>query len=44
MFGVPKYSEALTKVAKKLDIECTFFHNLVEIKDDIAVFQNLQTK
>lgn len=38
MFGVPKYAEALTKVAKDFDIKCTFQHNLVEIKDDVAVF------
>lgn len=44
MFGVPKYSEALAKIAKKYDIECKLSHNLVEIKGDIAVFENLQTK
>ncbi len=45
MFGVPKYAEALTKVAKKFDINCTFSHNLIEIKDsNTAIFENLQTK
>lgn len=29
MFGVPKYAEALVKVAKNLDIHCTLSHNLI---------------
>ena len=40
MFGVPKYSEALGSVAAKFGIQCTFKHNLVEIKDNTAIFQN----
>jgi hypothetical protein len=44
MFGVAKYAEALTKVAADFNIKCTFSHNLVEIKGDTAVFENLQTK
>lgn len=44
MFGVPKYAEALIKVAKKYDIKCTFLHNLIEIKGDNAIFEHVQTK
>ena len=43
MFGVPKYSEALTKVAAKFDIKCTFNHKLVEIRSDTAIFQHTGT-
>lgn len=31
MFGVPKYSEALTRTALGYDIKTNFFHNLVEV-------------
>ena len=45
MFGVPKYSEALIKVAANYNIKTTFKHNLVEVtKDNVAIFENLDTK
>ena len=44
MFGVPKYSEALTKVAASHDIKTTFKHNLVEVSHDTAIFENVDTK
>ena len=31
MFGVPKYSEMLTKVAAEYGIKTTFNHDLVEV-------------
>ena len=43
MFGVPKYSEALTKVAAKLDVICTFKHKLVEINGENATFEHVET-
>ncbi len=44
MFGVPKYSEALTKVANSYNITTTFKHNLVELTSNQAIFENLDTK
>jgi len=38
MFGVPKYSEALTRVAQSHNIKTSFFHNLVEVTPKNAVF------
>lgn len=44
MFGVPKYSEALTKVAADYNIKTTFKHPLVKINGNQATFQNADTK
>lgn len=45
MFDVPKYSKMLQFVAKDYQINCEFFHNLIEIKNgNVAVFQNVATK
>jgi hypothetical protein len=44
MFGVPKYSEALTKVAQSYHIKTTFKQNLVELTANTAIFENLDTK
>lgn len=41
MFGVPKYSASLVKVAADYGIECSLKHNLVEVKDNVAIFKNL---
>lgn len=38
MFGVPKYSETLTQVAKDYGIDVTFKHTLVEVTRDTAIF------
>lgn len=38
MFGVPKYSQALASVAARYGVDVNFKHNLIEIKDDVAVF------
>lgn len=43
MFGVQKYSEALTKVAANYDIQVTFKHKLAEIKGDTAIFEHVET-
>lgn len=43
MFGVPKYSEQLTKVAKGYGITTNLKHDLIEIKDSsTALFKNLE--
>lgn len=41
MFGVPKYSAALAKVAKSYGIDVKFKSKLVEVRssDKVAVFQ-----
>lgn len=44
MFGVPKYSETLKGVVKKYNIGVTFRNNLVEVTQDKAIFENLDTK
>ena len=38
MFAVPKYSQALVKVAASYNIKTTFKHNLVEVRDNVAIF------
>jgi hypothetical protein len=43
MFGVPKYSEQLTKVANSYGITTNLKHDLIEIKDgSTALFKNLE--
>lgn len=46
MFGVPKYSESLLKIAAQKNINVNFKSKLVEVKgkDQIAVFENQDTK
>lgn len=44
MFGVPKYSKTLEGVAKRYNIGVTFRNNLVEVTQDKAIFENLDTK
>ena len=44
MFAVPKYSQALVKIAANFGIKTTFKHNLVQIKDNKAIFQSIDTK
>ena len=43
MFGVPKYSEALVKVAANYNVQCTFKNKLVEVRGDTAVFEQTET-
>jgi hypothetical protein len=38
MFGIPKYSEALTNIARDYGIVTTFKHSLIEVSDKIATF------
>jgi len=40
MFGVPKYSQTLTQVAKDYGINVTFKHTLVEVTRDTAILEN----
>ena len=44
MFGVPKYSQALTGVAAEYNIHTSFNQNLVEVTKDEAVFENTQNQ
>ena len=45
MFGVAKYSEALSSVAARYGVNVEFKHNLVEIKqNNVAIFKNLLTE
>jgi hypothetical protein len=44
MFGVPKYSHALTGLAASYNIKTAFKTPLVKIKGNEATFQNLDTK
>jgi sulfide:quinone oxidoreductase len=44
MFGVPKYSQALSEVAAGYNIRTTFKHPLVKVGGNEATFQNLDTK
>lgn len=38
MFMVPKYAEAISKLAKKKGIMVTFEHNLIEVTPQKAIF------
>ena len=38
MFGVPKYAEALTRIAANYNIKTTFLHQLVEVQENKAIF------
>ena len=44
MFGVPKYSQALTHVAAGYNINTVFKHPLVKIENNEATFENAETK
>ena len=44
MFGVPKYAQALTKVANSYNIKTTFKHPLIKIEGNKAIFENADTK
>lgn len=44
MFGVPKYSQTLTRVAASYGIKTTFKTPLIKVKGNEATFQNLDTK
>lgn len=44
LFRVPKYSQGLTKYAQKYHINVNFTHNLVELTDKTATFENINTK
>lgn len=44
LFRVPKYSQGLTKYAQKYHINVNFKHNLVELTDKTATFENINTK
>ena len=44
MFSQPKYSAALVKIALEYGIKTTFGHNLIEINEETAIFQNIATK
>ena len=43
MFGVPKYSNTLSRVAADYNIKCHFKNNLVKVKGNEATFKNLDT-
>lgn len=38
MFAVPKYASALTRIAANYNIQTTFLHQLVEVKENKAIF------
>ena len=44
MFSVPKYAQALTRVASSYNINTTFKHPLVKIANNEATFQNADSK
>lgn len=44
MFMVPKYAEALSKLAKQKRIMVTLEHNLVEVTPKKAIFEHVLSK
>lgn len=44
MFSVPKYSQALTKIAGDYGIKTNYKHVLLKVAGNTATFENLDTK